>query len=323
MSNTAIIVGDRGQDGTLLRYSLEKQGIKVVGIGRNHLSGASFYEDKSLANCSIFNMEQVTSVIKVVQPREVYYLAAHHVSSEQVDAGFSPIEYDYCHQTHVVGLLNFLWAIRSHSPLTRLFYAASSLVFSGVDGPFQNEETKFTPCGFYGLTKAQGVSICKEFRQNHGIFAASGILYNHESVLRSDRFLSKKLIIAAHKISLGIQEKLTLGNSMSETDWGYAPDYVDAFQRILRIDTPDDFVIATGESHSVAEFAEIVFSCFGLDSKNYLVDNQNVLTRQISRKVGDSSKLRVLTSWAPTLNFKEMVTKLVSDYMNDYQSKIN
>jgi GDPmannose 4,6-dehydratase len=264
---------------------------------------------------SIDDAEQVSALLQAVRPNEIYYLAAHHNSSEQSEVDNSPSEYEIYHRTHVVGLLNFLWAIRRHSPDSRLFYAASSLVFSGIHGPIQNEDTQFTPHGYYGLTKAQGIMVCREFRRSHGVFAAAGILYNHESALRSDKFLSKKIIASAHRISLGLEEELILGNLAAETDWGYAPEYIEAFQRILRTNTPDDFVVATGESHSVAEFAQIAFSCFGLDFQKYVVENQRMLNRIVPRKVGDNSKLKIATGWTPTLNFENMVRKLVNDYL--------
>jgi GDPmannose 4,6-dehydratase len=315
LNNIAIIVGDRGQDGSLLRASLEKQNIPVVGVGREQLSLPSTLSWISSPGFSIVNTEQVKDLVKAIRPREIYFLAAHHVSSEENGADISPSEYDAYHRVHVVGLLNFLWAMRNHSPHSRLFYAASSLVFSGSNGPVQNEETQFDPIGYYGLTKAQGIYLCREFRNKHSIFAASGILYNHESALRSSRFLSKKLISSAYKISLGLQEKLTVGNLSAETDWGYAPDYIEAFQKVLRVDVPDDFVIATGESHSVSEFANLVFNHFGLNSSGYIVENHATLSRHLPLKIGDSSKLKRATGWEPTCDFRGMVKLLIGDYL--------
>ncbi len=323
MNNTAIIIGDRGQDGSLLRFSLEKQGFQVLGVARKSISTPEAFTGNAFTEFSIADTEQVAELVKVFQPKEIYYLAAHHVSSEQDGVEISPIEYRAYHQVHVEGLINFLCAIHSSSPESRLFYAASSLVFSGCHGPIQNEETPFSPFGFYGLTKTQGVLLCREFRQRYGVFAAAGILYNHESVLRSNKFLSKKLICSAHKISNGLQHELTVGNLSAETDWGYAPDFVEAFQKILRIESPDDFIIATGESHSVSEFASIVFSLFGLDSGKYLKENASVLNRQFPRKIGDRSKLTKATGWKPKHNFNGMIEALVNDYTRSLDMKSN
>jgi GDPmannose 4,6-dehydratase len=212
--------------------------------------------------------------------------------------------------------LNFLWAIRKHSLQSRFFYAASSLVFDGSYGPTQNEETPFTPVGFYGLTKTQGLLLCREFRERYGVFASAGILYNHESALRPINFISKKIISAAHQISLGLQQELSVGNLLTETDWGYAPEYVEAFQLIMKSSAPDDFIIATGESHSVAEFAKIVFNCFGLNSEAYVREDPGVLKRHVPKKVGNIAKLKSTTDWAPSLNFSEMIKTLVTDYLN-------
>ena len=320
MNTTAIIVGDRGQDGTLLRASLERQGIEVVGVSRDRLLMPLSHGTSLVGEFSVANTEQVSNLVAQVHPSEIYYLAAHHVSSEQNGADTSPNEYEAYHRTHVFGLLNFLWAIRNHSPQSRLFYAASSLVFNGSQGPIQNEETPFTPVGFYGLTKTQGLLICREFRERHGVFASGGILYNHESALRPKNFLSKKIISSAHHISLGLQQNLLLGNLSAETDWGYAPDYVEAFQLILKVSTAADFVVATGESHSVAEFAKMAFKCFGLDSERFVRENPSVLNRHVPRKIGNCTKLKVSTGWAPTLTFSDMVCTLVNDYLNSIEA---
>lgn len=319
MKKVAIIVGDKGQDGTLLKGSLEKQDFQVIGVGRGRISLPDSSAIILDAEFSVANTDQVSALVDEVRPSEIYYLAAHHVSSEQNGSDNSPSEYDEYHQAHVVGLLNFLWAIRNYSPNSRIFYAASSLVFNGSHGLIQNEETPFTPVGFYGLTKTQGILICREFRERYGIYTAVGILYNHESALRQEKFLSKKIISSAHKISLGVQEELVLGNLSAETDWGYAPDYIDAFQYITRAVKPDDYVVATGESHSVKEFAKIVFSYFGLNYINYVRESTKVLNRHVPQKVGDSSKLRNLTGWKPTRDFTTMVQTLVSDYLETHE----
>jgi GDPmannose 4,6-dehydratase len=249
-------------------------------------------------------------------------LAAHHGSSEQKAADNSPSEYEAYHKVHVVGLLNFLSAIRIHSSESKLFYAASSLVFDGANGPIQDEKTPFTPVGFYGLTKSQGILVCREFRERYGVFAASGILYNHESALRAERFLSKKLIASAHQISLGNKDKLVVGSLSAATDWGYAPDFVLAFQHVLSVRYPDDYIVATGEAHSVADFAQIAFECFGLDYTDYVYENSNLLGRHLPRKVGDSSKLKKATGWRPSRDFPGMVRTLVGDYLSSYATGI-
>jgi GDPmannose 4,6-dehydratase len=275
----------------------------------------------SINNCaasgfSITKPETVDALVGSVKPCQIYYLAAHHTSSEAMEDDSSLTEYNRYHEVHVVGLLNFLCAIRNHAPQCRLFFAASSLIFGSPREPIQNEETPFNPYGFYGLTKAQGVHLCREFRRRHGIFASSGILYNHESSLRGNKFLSKKLIEAAHLISLGRQKSLSVGSLSAEVDWGYAPDFVEAFQLILTANAPDDFIVATGESHTVSEFADIVFKRFGLSAERYVSENSAMLGRNAPRRVGNYSKLRKTTGWQPKFDFPTFVNTLVSDYLS-------
>ncbi len=311
MSEKALIVGIRGQDGTLLARSLAHKGIDVVGISRD----AVFVGSEDARPFSISDAESVAALIRDLKPKEIYYLAAHHSSAESAEDNLSPHSYKKYHQTHVVGLLNCLSAIREHSVHSRLFYAASSLIYNGAIGPRQNESTPFNPVGFYGVTKLQGLHLCRQFREVHGVFASVGILYSHESVFRSDRFLSKKLIKAAHQVSLGQIETIQVGSLRAKNDWGYAPDYVEAFQRVLSVDQSNDFVIASGTSHSVNEFARIVFSCFGLNATEHIKEKESTLARPTVEKIGDFSKLTKATGWMPSMTFERMIKRLVDDYL--------
>lgn len=317
MPSNVIIVGDLGQDGSLLKANLIKKGYRVVGLNRNGINCSDSGMQLSLMQASLLDEGAVNLLVKNIQPAQIYYLAAHHSSSEQAGESASLSAYQPFHDTHVSGLINFLCAIVQHSPSCRLFYASSSLIFDGTHGPLQNENTPLTPTGYYGLTKSQGMLVCREFRKSHSVFASTGILYNHESHLRGDKFLSKKLILAARSIASGSADSITLGNLLARTDWGYAKDYVDAFQRILRINEPGDFVVATGETHSVAEFAEIVFNCFGLDYRRHVKEDSSMLSRTIPIKIGDSSKLRSMTGWQPTVSFSEMVETLVYEFLGN------
>lgn len=316
MEKVAIVIGHRGQDGTLLSKSLKYQGFKVIGVSRGTICQENKTRSDRHGTFSLLDKDQVLRLIDEVRPSEVYYLAAHHASSEQNDNHSDLTDYEHYHNVHVVGLINFLDAIKKCSRKSRLFYAGSSLVYSGTDGPFQNEETPFSPLGFYGLTKAQGLQICKSYRVQHGVFASGGILYNHESSLRRQNFLSKRLILSTHSIYLGHQNELLIGNLSSETDWGYAPDYVEAFQRILRLESPDDFIVSSGESHSVGEFVKIVFDCFKLNYRDFVIEDSSLLHRSLPRKVGNNRKLIELTGWNKSLDFPEMVRTLVRDYLD-------
>jgi len=310
-----IIVGYAGQDGSLLVRDLQKRGDEIIGIGRLTCVYPTGFPSDVITD--IRDVKQVYDVVRLFQPDEIYYLAAHHVSSEggvlQIPLH---IQFESAQAIHVSGLVNCLSAIVEESPATRLFYASSSLVFSGENGDLQDETTPFTPQGFYGISKTEGIQLCREFRKNHRVFASTGILYNHESHLRAPGFLSAKIIKTAIRISNGSHEKLEVGNLTSRVDWGYAKDYVVAFQKILAAYNPDDFIVATGEAHTVKEFIDIVFKYFNLDAEKYVLENKNILTRRPPVKIGDSSKLRSLTDWTPSLVYMDFVKQLIEDHLS-------
>ena len=312
MSKRALVVGICGQDGTLLARCFARKGVHVVGISRDKL----FLGREDAQPFSISDADSIEGLIKDLRPDEVYYLAAHHTSAESTEDNASPHSYEKYHHTHVGGLLNCLSAIKKHSLHSRLFYAASSLVYDGTNGPRQNENTPFSPVGFYGATKLQGLYLCRQFRETHGLFASVGILYSHESALRPDTFLSKKLISAAHQISKGQLDRVTVGSLKARNDWGYAPDYVEVFQKILNLSSPNDFVVASGESHSVRDFAAAVFERFGLDASKHVFETPGLLARGTPTKTGDISKLTSLTGWTPPRSFSCMVERLVDDYLS-------
>lgn len=312
-ANKTIVVGYAGQDGSLLVRDLRARGDKILGIGRS----SCIYPDGIEANVikDITSSEEVYQVVRLFQPAEIYYLAAYHTSSEAgTRAEQLHSQFELAQAIHVSGLVNCLSAIVNESPTTRLFYASSSLVFSGDNGELQSENTPLTPQGFYGITKAEGMQLCREFRDNHNVFASTGILFNHESNLRAPSFLSAKIIRAAIRIADGFPEKLEIGSLSSCVDWGYAKDYVAAFQKILAANSPDDFIIATGEAHTVKEFVDIVFNYFGLNADNYVVENMNILARRPSVKIGDVSKLQRVTGWAPSLSYRNFVIQLIKDH---------
>jgi GDPmannose 4,6-dehydratase len=304
-----IIVGHRGQDGTLLSHSLESSGHEVFGFSRS----SSYSTDPQYSNLRVHieDAESVYSLVDRFQPDEVYYLAAHHTSSEKISQSDPRTDFHLSQLTHVIGPLNFLSAIRERSPHSRFFYASSSLVFSGKNGEVQDEQTPLSPQGFYGITKAEGMWLCREFRERFNIFASVGILYNHESYLRPANFLSQKIVQSAIRIASGSDEKLVVGDLSSRVDWGYAPDYVKAFQDILSLNYSEDFIISTGEAHSVQEFIEIAFEYFNLDPQEYVIEDPSLLRRRPPAKVGDSTKLKAKTGWQPSLSFRDFVKQLI------------
>ena len=223
---------------------------------------------------------------------------------------------------HVTGLACFLEAIRLHSPETRLFYAGSSLVFGEPGTDMQDEMTPFDPRCVYGITKAAGLRLCRYYREKHGVFASGGILFNHESPLRQSKFVIPKIIHAAFAVSRGSAEKLHLGDLSARVDWGYAPDYVEAMTRILRIREPGDFVIATGETHSVQEVVERIFGSLGLDWREHVEVTREILTRRRSPLCGNASRLHAATGWQPTVSFHEMLEILLEAQAKMLESKV-
>jgi GDPmannose 4,6-dehydratase len=210
---------------------------------------------------------------------------------------------------NVQGLVNFLDVLGNTSSL---FYAASSHVFGRPDSPIQDERTAFRPDSIYGITKVAGIHACHYYRNTRNVRASVGILYNHESPLRKPDFVTRRIVQSAVAISRGSLEELVLGDLNAAVDWGYAPDYVDAMLRIALLDDADDFIIATGETHTVAEFVELAFACVRLDWQKHVRVDDRRLRRTSDSLAGDSTRLRQRTGWAPTISFSEMIRRLVA-----------
>lgn len=309
-----IVVGHEGQDGRLLIQSLLKHQTQIIGIGRKN----TFHYDikKSDQPIDITKIKDVYNLIKAYKPTHIYYLAAYHNSSEYKKIIRINKAYENSYRINVLGLVNFLSAIADLSPNSRLFYASSSLIYSGLFGPIQNEATPRDPIGFYGITKTQGMQLCSEFRNEYGVYASTGILYNHESHLRKNNFLSSKIISSAIRISKGSSEKIIVGNLNTSIDWGYAKDFINAFQKILTLETPDDYIIATGEAHTVQEFIDIVLDYFSIQKNKYLIEDTSILIRNIPKKIGDARKLKRETNWQPSMNFDQFVLQLIKDHLS-------
>jgi GDPmannose 4,6-dehydratase len=292
----ALIVGSAGQDGTLLAAHLRERGYAVHGVTRDSLS--------------IEDPIAVANLVGDLQPTEVYFLAAFHHSSQ--DKPIEPLVlFERSIAVHVTALVHFLDAIRTRAPRARLFYASSSLIFGDVTESPQTERTPLAPTCAYGITKATGLDICRHYRKTHGMHASVGILYNHESPLRDAKFVSKKITTAAHAIKRGTQDTLVLGDLSARIDMGYAPEYVDAMHRILALDTADEFIVATGEHHSIQEFVELAFGELGLDWQRHVEENRALITRTAPLRVGDPSKLANATGWRSTTSFPDLVRTLV------------
>jgi GDPmannose 4,6-dehydratase len=307
---SALIIGAGGQDGRLLARLLRERDYAARGWIRRELAAPAPCE------CVQVDLSQpavVEAELRRSPPDEIYYLAAFHHATEDV-IELSAAELLRCSfDVHVLGLLNVLQAMEECAPRARLFYAASSHVFGPPASEWQHEETPLRPNSAYGISKAAGLQCCQLYRQEKGIFAAAGILFNHESPLRKPSFLSQKIVRGAGRAKSDPAFRLVLGDLEARVDWGHAPDYVDAMVRILQLPEASDFVVATGEMHTVREFAQAAFGALGLDWRRHVMTDTGLLNKISHPLRGDSSKLRSATGWAPTIGFLEMVTRLVHD----------
>ena len=304
---SAVIIGSEGQDGRLLRAHLERQGDRVLGIHRDGVSSTGMEWSRSV---DITRFEDVREVIRSMRPDEIYHLAAIHHSSEEAHvedlAGFRRL-----YEVNFFSLLHVLEAARLESPSTRVFFAASSHVFGRPDTEIQDETTPLRPESIYAMTKTDGLLACRLYREKHRLFASTGILYTHESPLRDEKFLSMKIVRAAQRIKAGAQRELLLGRLDARVDWGFAPDYVEAMQRILGASEAGEFVVSTGTAHSVQDFVRVVFEAVGLDWRKHVREDPSLITRETPLRIGNPGKLRAATGWSPGTGFEAMIQALV------------
>lgn len=292
----AIIVGSGGQDGQLLARLLRSKGYDLVGVGRQPHD--------------ITDPAQVDRLVRQVLPDEIYFLAAHHHSSEATpEAGKILLERSFA--VNVLSLGYFLQAIAEARPQCAVFYASSSHVFPGNTKGRLSEDSEKRPGSIYAITKYAGMQICDHYRLQHGLRVSAGILFNHESSLRTPNYLSKKLARAAALAARTGQGITSLGSLDATVDWGAAEDFVDAMHRVLQLDTGEDFVIATGRSHTVADFADVAFRHVGRDYRVHVEIDPGRVTRAPETRIGDPSKLIGKTAWQITIPFEDMVTRMV------------
>jgi len=303
-----VVVGAKGQDGRILcerRSQTNEVVLLDVGFAVQHsASGVAPIHPVDLENA-----DDVSQLIDRVGPDEIYYLAAHHHSSEERPNEVAELR--KCTDVHLTGLVHFLEAIRQRAPRCRLFYAGSSQMFGEPKTPRQSETTPYAPRNVYAITKVAGAHACALYRKRHDVHASVGILYNHESALRGPRFVTQRIARGAWQAKRDPSFKLKLGSLSGVVDWGYAPDYVDAMIRIVSHAIPDDYVVATGESHTVRDFVEIAFGIVGVDWRAHVEESPSLVRASPATLIGDSTKLRERTGWAPTVGFEQLVGILV------------
>ncbi|MEK7186531.1 MAG: GDP-mannose 4,6-dehydratase [Patescibacteria group bacterium] len=313
MVKKALITGITGQDGSYLAEFLLSKDYKVFGLNRRtstiNFERISGIEDKiSLIQGDLLDQSSLSSAILEAEPDEVYNLAAQSFVKTSWNQPVLTGEFT------ALGVTRVLEAIRTVNPKIKFYQASSSEMFGKVTETPQSETTRFHPRSPYGVAKAYGHYITLNYRESYGIFACSGILFNHESPRRGLEFVTRKISHAVARISLGKQKTLELGSLQPKRDWGYAGDYVEAMWLMLQQKEPEDYVIATGENHSVREFVQLAFQCIGIsDWKKYVIADVSEYLRpaEVDYLIGDASKARKFLGWKPKTSFKELVELMV------------
>lgn len=313
MAKKALITGITGQDGSYLAEFLLKKGYKVYGLTRRtstiNFERIKEIEDKiELVQGDLLDQSSLASALLETQPDEVYNLAAQSYVKTSWNQPVLTGEFT------ALGVTRILEAIRTVNPKIKFYQASSSEMFGKVTETPQKETTRFHPRSPYGVAKVYGHYITVNYRESYGIFACSGMLFNHESPRRGLEFVTRKISYAVARISLGKQKKLELGDLSPKRDWGYAGDYVEAIWLMLQKEKADDYVIATGENHSVREFVELSFNCVGIsDWQKYVVSNMETHMRpaEVDYLVGDASKAKRVLGWKSKTSFKQLVEMMV------------
>ena len=315
MPTKALITGLTGQDGSYLAETLLEKGYQVFGLVRrassfntgriDHLLQAFGSDRFEFVRGDLTDASSLGRVLRMIRPDEIYHLGAQ----SHVMVSFEIPEYSA--DTIVLGTIRLLESVRELDIHPKIYNACTSEVF-GATPPPQNETSLMSPRSPYAAAKLCGYQICKIYREGFGMWIANGILFNHESPRRGETFVTRKITQGAARIKLGIDDKLALGNLDARRDWGYAPEYVDAMWRMLQRDAPEDFVIATGESHSVQEFTEEVFGYLGLDWRDHVTsDHRLVRPLEVEYLRGDPRRAAEKLGWRSRTSFRELVRIMV------------
>ena len=321
----ALVTGITGQDGSFLAELLLEKGYEVHGIVRRvaledpvHRLWRIRYicDDLHLHPASLESYASIFGVVEEVQPDECYHLAAQSYVSYSFDDEFSTIN------TNINGTHYVLSAIKKKAPACKFYFAASSEMFGNAMETPQRESTPFRPRSPYGISKVAGFELTRNYREAYGLFACNGIAFNHESERRGHEFVTRKVTSTVAAIAHGRTDELRLGNLDAKRDWGYARDYVRGMWLMLQEDGPDDYVLATGETHTVREFVELAFSNVGLDWTDYIVvDERFYRPTEIFELRGDSRKAKETFGWEPEMGFHELVRLMVDEDLRNLESE--
>ena len=322
----ALITGITGQDGSYLSELLLEKGYSVHGVVRrvaledpeHHLRRLRHVVgDVELHSASLESFASMHLVLRSVRPEECYHLAAQSFVSYSFEDEFSTLN------TNINGTHYVLACLADLVPQCRFYFAASSEMFGRVEEVPQNERTRFHPRSAYGISKVAGFELTRNYREAYRIHASSGILYNHESPRRGYEFVTRKITSHAARIKLGLARELPLGNLEAKRDWGHAREYVRAMWLMLQQPEPGDYVVATGEAHSVREFAELAFARLGLDYRNHVtIDEKLFRPAEVDILLGDSSHARRALGWNHTVAFRQLVEEMVDADMEIYSARL-
>lgn len=322
MIRKALITGIAGQDGSYLADLLLAKGYEVHGIVRRTAIEDSAHKLKNIIHLQdrlrlhVASLDNILAIIKTVRdvmPDECYHLAASSFVSYSFEDEISILN-NNINATHYL-----LAALKEFVPHCRFYYAGSSEMFGNVDYSPQDEQTPFNPRSIYGISKVAGYHLVKNYRNQYGMFACSGILYNHESPRRGYEFVTRKIISSAVRIKMGLQDSVDLGNLDACRDWGYAPDYVNAMWRMLQADMPDDYVVATGETHTVREFVATAFTCLGLDYERYIrIDPKFFRPAEQVKLCGNPKKITSCLGWTRSKSLEEIIEEMITSELALY-----
>jgi len=318
MSKKILISGIAGQDGSYLADLLLEKKYEVYGIVRKNTQDRLSNIKHTIDNIKLYegditDQTFINTTIKDIQPDELYHLASQSFVAKSFVNPYMTLH------SNIFGTLNILESIRKLSDKTKLYFAGSSEMFGKVQESPQTEKTAFYPRSPYGVSKATGFDLCRNYRESYGLFISNGILFNHESERRGIEFVTKKITDTVARIKYNGAHapkatELVLGNIDTKRDWGYAENYVEAMWLMLQQDKPDDYVIATGETHSVREFVIEAFNYVGLDYTKYLIQDAKFMRpAEVDFLVGDASKAKKFLGWEPKVKFKDLV-KIMMEY---------